>query len=906
MAENRARGTSRVIAACALPFVALLTSLPAEAHGDHEIVADQPVAVTRAALEVSVRKVLVIDDVAGSTHTYTLLESSDGALRAAHGAISDTLVAGRRYALTGVMQGRSVDILSASPVATLQKSIAAQMPAALDGTLRLGHMDFEDGHGEYFFALFTEDGHQKRVPGAELIAELRNGMEVSASGTLDEDGVFSPEQIRINRYAPVASKAALVTKSVTSDTLFVVPIKFPTTNTPPVLYPAEPFTQASLNTAVFAAAPAKSVVEYYKEVSFGQQLMTGVTANDATHWLSAASMPTLDKSGHAQCDIDFISTQGAAAAKAAGFSTAQVTPGFAQPGSGQGSNHVVYVFTQTGFNCGWSGLAYVGYGLAYAKQTSALLVIGHELGHTFGLEHAGSLGCAPNPIGGSCKVTEYGDPFGVMGNIAAMHFNAFQKNLLTWIPDSGVTTHSVGSATYTLSPIESSGGTRYALRIPASANRNYWIEYRQPTGFDSGISATTADGAQIRVARPFEAICSTCDSYSDDTQLLDMVPSTSTFADASLRTGSRFVDAYYGVVIDVLARTASALTVKVTMLAKPTGPDFDASASTDIVWHSDTTGQTSLWLMNGTSSIGAATVLSDPNWKVIREIDFNGDDKTDLLWENATTGQTAIWLLNGLASTSSKVIFADPNWRVQATGDFNGDGKADLLWYNAATGQTAIWLMNGVASSTATVIWPDATWKVVATGDFNGDGRTDLVWRNTGTGQTAIWLMNGTSSIGAAIIFSDPQWSVTLTGDFDGDGKTDLVWRHATTGRTAVWMMNGMSVNGSAYLTSDATWAAKAVGDFDADGKSDILWRSTAGATQITLMNGMTLGTTATISTAANLSVVKLGDFNADGMADILWSDGSTGQTSIWLMNGVTKTSSATMPAPGGWSALSN
>ena len=34
------------------------------------------------------------------------------------------------------------------------------------------------------------------------------------------------------------------------------------------------------------------------------------------------------------------------------------------------------------------------------------------------------------------------------------------------------------------------GAARYAVKVPASANRNYWIEYRQPIGFDSFISTT--------------------------------------------------------------------------------------------------------------------------------------------------------------------------------------------------------------------------------------------------------------------------------------------------------------------------------------------------------------------------------------------------------------------------------
>ena len=88
-----------------------------------------------------------------------------------------------------------------------------------------------------------------------------------------------------------------------------------------------------------------------------------------------------------------------------------------------------------------------------------------------------------------------------MGNQRAMHYNAMQKSKLGWIPSTTVKTHTGGSATYTLSPLELAGGATYAVKIPtAASNRTYWLEFRQPIGFDSPLSGFPNNGAQIRVA----------------------------------------------------------------------------------------------------------------------------------------------------------------------------------------------------------------------------------------------------------------------------------------------------------------------------------------------------------------------------------------------------------------------
>lgn len=886
-------------------IVALGIVTQAIAHGDHaEVATDSRNAGTRSTIEGTIRHVTVDDQVSHAAHEYQLLVTDDGETHLLRGDGAQALQNGARYRVLGMSNGKYFQAESAAPsVRASTKAAVAENPFVIDGTLRLGHVDYIDRPSVYFFAVFAADGRRKQIPGAQLLDALENGMEVSVAGHVDANGVLSAEHIIVLRHAQVgaASDTQLKDlKAASTHSVFVVPVKFPNAQ---AVYPADPFSVTTLKTAVFGAAPAQSVTQYYKEVSYGQQTLTGVTASTGTtpQWLQAADTPPVDIHNNPTCDINFIQDESTAAALNAGYSSAQLNPSNIYPGSAGANNHVVFVFTQTGFNCGWSGLAYIGYGLAFIKQTSALSVISHELGHTFGLYHAGSLDCGVNPIGGTCTVSEYGDPFDVMGNSSAMHFSAFQKQTLKWISDASVTTHSSGVATYTLNPIETPGGSRYAVRIPAGPNRTYWLEYRQPLGFDSGISAANADGAQVRITRPFETYCSGCDSYSNDTELLDMKPGTTTFADAALATGSRFVDVYYGLAVDVLSRTASALTVRVTSLAKAASPDFDASTDTDLVWRNASTGQTMLWLMNGLTTSTSANVMNDAHWKVVKAADVNGDGKADLIWENATTGQTAIWLMNGLSPTSSAVVMADGRWTVTNVGDFNGDGHADLVWRNSVTGQTAIWLMNGVVPSATAVIMWDPAWTVTNVGDFDGDGKSDLWWHNSSTGQSAVWLMNGMSAKASAIEMWDPAWTVTLIGDFDGDGKSDTLWRNSGTGQTAIWLMNGIASTTSTILNVDATWQAKLVGDFDGDGKADILWRNTAGATQAWLMNGISAASAATLTSNASLSAVRVGDFDGNGKSDILWKDAGTGQSAIWLMNGTSTSGSATVMTDANW-----
>jgi RHS repeat-associated protein len=287
--------------------------------------------------------------------------------------------------------------------------------------------------------------------------------------------------------------------------------------------------------------------------------------------------------------------------------------------------------------------------------------------------------------------------------------------------------------------------------------------------------------------------------------------------------------------------------------------------------------------------------------------DFNGDCKSDILWRDTSTQQVYEWLMNGTTS-SSQANLGSPasDWVIQGVGDFNGDGYADILWQNNVTGQVYIWLMNGgTVLSSGTPGSPTSDWMIQGVGDFNGDGKADILWRDSATGQLYIWFMNGTTSSSQVSIGTPAlDYTVEGVGDFNDDGMADILWRDGN-GQVYVWLMNGTALPSSVSLgTPTSDWIIQGVGDFNGDGTSDILWRSSStGQVSIWFMNGTTNGTMVTSTgtpagptPSLDWVIQSVGDFNGDGFADILWRSSSTQQVYIWLMDGSNVSSSSASP----------
>jgi hypothetical protein len=518
-------------------LLALFIALPAQAHST-----DSPATAAAAqAADVvagTVVAVLIEDRVSNATFTYRELQLDDGAAVPLQGAAAEDLQDGARVRVTGKRVGTplevaNVETLAAPPPAPPATAVEVQ------GALAIAHADdFAAGKSRYIYQVHDDVGQITTLAIAALPRALRGGMRVMVSGQRSDASTLRPAKITILS-APAggaASTADMLAKAATTSSVLVILANFNNTVAPA-------YTPAQAQQVM--ATDTYSVANYYSDTSYGQQLLN-VTVTSTWVTMNMA----------ASCDWSTIGSKAEAAAVAA-------NPAY----NASNYNFVVYLFpTQS---CGWLGLAYVGFPhKAWINGTGAFRtqVISHEMGHNFGLWHAGSLNCGAVAIGGSCSVAEYGDPFDTMGNSHAMHFNARQKSLLSWIPASSVKTHTTGSVNYTLNPIEQPGGLVYAIKIPtASANRTYWLEFRQPIGFDSASNPAANfswpnNGAQLRVANPFEWT-----SGSDDTEIVDMTPASGGgFSDAALVAGQSFTDSTYGINVIVTGASASALTVNIT------------------------------------------------------------------------------------------------------------------------------------------------------------------------------------------------------------------------------------------------------------------------------------------------------------------------------------------------------
>ena len=564
----------------AAAIVALGTvPLAARAHQEGAPAAAAKAAPAKAAdFTGRIVTVVVTDSATGRVAGYPFLALPDGTrYRLDHtGAVAD----GAPVTVRGTLAGRMLvaeRVRTLAPAAPAPKAAIAR--ADLTGTLRVFHVDYPDGTSEFGYTLVTDAGRQNVVDFGRPLPGIDNGARAKVSGPVDARGHVSVDTIELLPPAPVAAPPATAATTTTPQAVTtgytVIPLKYPNNAAAPFTYNADPASWpiATINTTVLGAAPAQSVAEYYKEVSYGAQLVNGVVAHDANAWLKANEARPTACGTSAQLDavLNSIETQGDAAAMAAGFNPASL------PG-------ILYVIDA--LPCGWAGLGYIGWNRAYTKGTASLLVVGHEFGHNFGLYHAGSLDCGASVIASSgCTVTEYGDPFDIMGNNRPMHFAAHQKNILGYFSGNAtaVATHGSGSTTYTLGPIELAGQSRYAVKIPTSnTKRTYWIEFRQPLGFDSALSSFPNLGAQVRISSPFENNCSGCTGMYDDTQFLDMTPATAAFTDGALLAGQTYTDnsdAANPLTIDVLSASATALSVKVTKGTLPAATTTLASSA---------------------------------------------------------------------------------------------------------------------------------------------------------------------------------------------------------------------------------------------------------------------------------------------------------------------------------------
>jgi len=301
---------------------------------------------------------------------------------------------------------------------------------------------------------------------------------------------------------------------------------------------AQPLTAAGARDLVFGGAQSSNA--YFKEISFGIRSLVGKLAptGDVFGWytIPASNDP---------CNYSAWGTAARAQATSAGVDLS-------------GYDHIVHYFPSSPA-CGWAGVGQVPGRYTWINGASAS-VIAHELGHNFGAHHSSSLSCrdatgARVPMSSTCTISEYGNPFDVMGR-GYRHTTAFNKGRMGFLEPAN-TVSAAADGTFTIAPLEQKSTGVQSLRIPINTSQAYYVEFRQPFGFDNfTTTSSVVNGVLINRAPA---------SYStiERPQLIDMVPGTTTFTDASLTAGKTFTDATAGIRVTLNSLSSAGANVSV-------------------------------------------------------------------------------------------------------------------------------------------------------------------------------------------------------------------------------------------------------------------------------------------------------------------------------------------------------
>jgi hypothetical protein len=192
-------------------------------------------------------------------------------------------------------------------------------------------------------------------------------------------------------------------------------------------------------------------------------------------------------------------------------------------------------------------------------------LVGHELGHAFGAEHANGLRCVDGSgaaviLSTTCKTEQYADPFDLMGSGFRRQPNANHKAAMGLLPAAAVQTVGV-SGDYRLGPLETEGDAPRLVRVPYDRDddgrtRYLLLEFRQPSAYDEfGPDDPGVNGVTVRLGND-------PDQHAP-TLLVDTTPQTATFADAPLLPQRALVDRRRDLSISVLDATADGATVHI-------------------------------------------------------------------------------------------------------------------------------------------------------------------------------------------------------------------------------------------------------------------------------------------------------------------------------------------------------
>jgi hypothetical protein len=226
-----------------------------------------------------------------------------------------------------------------------------------------------------------------------------------------------------------------------------------------VTWGPQPAAPTAFRTAVFEDAN-----RYVQDVSFGKASLVG----DVTPWLPVREFTSCDPVSMSDIGLATLN-----AAKAAGYDTSKYS-------------RFVFVLPRP------PACDFLGFGAAnqiWLFGTASSRIIEHELGHTFGLNHAWSVACA------TCRPVEYGDAYDVMGH-GVGHYSALEKAAAGWLTK----VPAAANGTHTIDQLEVPSELPQALVVHTAID-DYWFDHREPLLGDVAFANTPiVQGVQVHVS----------------------------------------------------------------------------------------------------------------------------------------------------------------------------------------------------------------------------------------------------------------------------------------------------------------------------------------------------------------------------------------------------------------------
>lgn len=516
----------------------------------------------------------------------------------------------RKQAMLDALDDNPKAVARASIAPGLLKKMPAEIssfleqPATIEGTAEVLDSDNFDQKRSETDLYVTGGNHVKyHVRTTDSLGKITTGSQVKITGTTLNDNLIpddSTTSMTITAQAAASSttqkKVAMILFNFQDNTL---------------VESSQDDTRAKMFTN------PDSVNKYYQENSFGQWELVGSLRPDG----DVFGYYTIPYS-QTVCDTNNWASAADAKATKDGFNPANY-------------NSILYLFPETS-SCPWAGRSSLGGSPGRSWLNTGTFntgVTAHELGHQFDFEHSSALYCqdsAGNHVtfSNNCTADEYGDPYDVMGTTALFHVNNFHKGQVgpyapnSWIPTANTVSITSGqSGTYTLAPMEYATSGIQTIRIPKVYSINgrtpysgyYYLEYRQPYGFDNFDPNISYDplinGVIIRLARSF-------DNDGENTYLLDATPETTSRNDAPLPAGRTFTDSTSGITITVNSISAASAVVSITTTAQPctqANPSISISPTTQSAPAGGTLTYTYTLINNDSSNCPSSTFNIKPS-----------------------------------------------------------------------------------------------------------------------------------------------------------------------------------------------------------------------------------------------------------------------------------------------------